>query len=141
MSFISVASGSSLASVGPRVAWCSRLSRAAVCSCGLRRQGAYPNEVVHGQPEDKHPADACDAAMAHFAQQADLLEPAENLFDALALPLAHPIAVVARGAAIDRTRTLRGVLRHVRGHGEPAQAVHEIPRVIAFVRPQRRAGR
>src|SRR2546422_8959883 len=81
-----------------------------------RRLGqiADADQVVDRQPEDEHPADPRPAAVAHLAQQPDGLEPAEDLFDALAFPLAHPVAGGARGAPIDRTRTIRRVLGHVR---------------------------
>src|SRR5258705_13024118 len=75
--------------------------------------------------------------MARLAEQAGRLEPAEDLLDELALLLAHDVAGVARGAAIDRTRTIRGVLGHVRRHLQPAQTSHEIPGVIPFVGAQR----
>src|SRR5258705_1521744 len=75
--------------------------------------------------------------MARLAEQAGRLEPAEDLLDELALLLAHDVAGVARGAAIDRTRTLRSVLGHVRRHLQPAQPRHEIPGVIPFVGAQR----
>jgi len=68
-----------------------------------------------------------------LAEQAGRLEPAEDLLDELPLSLAHDVAGVARGAAIDRTRTIRGVLGHVRRHLQPAQTSHEIPGVIPFV--------
>src|SRR5215831_1603918 len=110
-------------------------------SCWLAREIAHPDEVVDGQPEGKHPADARYAAMAGFAQQADLFEPAEDLFNALAFPLAHQIADVARRAAIDRTGSVRGVLRHMGRHREPAKAVHKVAGVIALVGAQRRPWR
>src|SRR5262249_61047646 len=84
----------------------------------LAREIAHSDQVVHGQPKGKHPAHPRPPAMAGLAQQANLFEPAEDLFDALTLPLAHQVAAVPRGAAIDRTRTLRGVLGHMRGYRE-----------------------
>src|SRR2546425_7968402 len=72
------------------------------------------DQVVDRQAEDEHPAHPAPAAVARLAQQADGLEPPEDLFHALAFPLAHPVAGVACGALIDRTRTIRRVLGHVR---------------------------
>src|SRR5215467_14884775 len=97
----------------PLLVWRGGQAGAGLGSCRLDREIPHPDEVVDGQPEGKHPADARRAAVAGLAQQADLLEPAEDLFDALAFPLAHQIADVARGAAIDRTGPVRGVLRHM----------------------------
>src|SRR5215468_534424 len=65
----------------------------------------------------------------------DRLEPPEDLFDALAFPLAHHVAGVARGAPIDRTRAVRAVLGHVQGHLEQPEDLDEVAAVIAFVRP------
>src|SRR5215470_13584697 len=108
-------------------------ARSEAGSYRVAREIAHPDQVVHRQAKGKHPADPRHPAMARLPQQPDLFEPAEDLFDPLALALAHQIAGVACGAAIDRTRTLRGVLRHMRGHCEAAEAVHEVPRVIALV--------
>src|SRR6266851_299952 len=100
-----------------------------------RRLGevAEADQIVDRQAEDEHPVHASPAAMARLAQQADRLEPAEDLFDALAFPLAHSVAGVTRGASIDRTRPVRGVLRHVRRHLDQPEGLDEVPRVIAFV--------
>src|SRR5712691_9453029 len=95
-------------------------------------QVADADQVIDRQPEDEHPAYPCPAAVAHLAQQADRLEPAEDLFDSLAFPLAHPVAGVARGALIDRTRTIRRVLGHVRRHLEQPEGLDEVAAVIAF---------
>src|SRR5258705_6001883 len=78
--------------------------------------------------------------MASLAQQADHLEPAEDLIDPLAVSLARVVAGVPRGTAIERTPPVRGVLRDVRGHREPAEGVDEVPGVIALVRAQGGAG-
>src|SRR6266851_10099188 len=102
-----------------------------------RRRGevAEADQVVDRQAEDEHPVHASPAAMARLAQQADGLEPAEDLFDALAFPLADSVPGVAGGALIDRTRPIRGVLRHVRRHLDEPEGLDEVPRVIAFVGP------
>src|SRR5215510_14360540 len=61
-------------------------------------QVADADQVVRRQAEDEHPADPGAAPVARLAQQPHGLEPAEDLFDALAGPLAHLVAGVARGA-------------------------------------------
>src|SRR6266852_8995792 len=62
-----------------------------------RRLGevAEADQVVDRQAEDEHPVHASPAAMARLAQQPDGLEPAEDLFDALAFPLADSVPGVA----------------------------------------------
>src|SRR5262249_61486199 len=81
-------------------------------------------------------ADAPPAAVARLPHQTNSLEPAEDLFDPLALLLTHLVADVACRASIDRARTVRRVLRHVRGHLKQAQGSDEVARVIAFVTRQ-----
>src|SRR5262249_19687053 len=126
---------------GDRIVRRGGRARIEASSYRLAREIAPPAQVVPGQPKGKHPAHPRHPAMAGLAQQANLFEPAEDLFDALTLPLAHQVAAVPRGAAIDRTRTLRGVLGHMRGYREAPEAVHEIPRVIALVGAERGPGR
>src|SRR5262249_10275212 len=58
------------------------------------------DQVVDGQAEDEHPAHAAWPAVSSLAQEPDRFEPAQDLLDALAFPLAHSVAVVARGAPI-----------------------------------------
>src|SRR6266496_2523748 len=69
-------------------------------------QVADADQVVRCQAEDEHPAHSTSAAVEGLAQEPDGLEPAEDLFDTLAGPLAHLVAGVTRGARIDRTRTV-----------------------------------
>src|SRR6266404_694721 len=57
-------------------------------SHGLR-QVADADQVVHRQAEDEYPAHSRLAAVPRLAQHPDGLQPAEDLFHALALPLAH----------------------------------------------------
>src|SRR6267143_5695813 len=53
-----------------------------------RGLGQIPDadQVIDRQAEDEHPVHPCPAAVPCLAQQPDRLEPAEDLFDALALP-------------------------------------------------------
>src|SRR4030095_433334 len=102
-------------------------------SCNLLREIANPHQVVDCQAEHKHPADASPAPVSRLPQQADRLEPAEDLFDPLALLLAHLVAGVARGALIDRTRSFRVVLRDRGGPLEQPEGLDEVARVIGFV--------
>src|SRR5690349_22904519 len=74
--------------------------RPRVGSSRRRRQVPDADQVVRRQAEEEHPAHAGPATMARLSQQSDRLEPAEDLLDALAFPLAHAVAGVARGASI-----------------------------------------
>src|SRR5204863_10040564 len=49
----------------------------------LGREVSNPNEVVDGQGKGKHPVHAAGPAMTGLSHQADGLEPAEDLLDAL----------------------------------------------------------
>src|SRR5688572_22684510 len=79
-------------------------------SCGLRREIADTHEVVDRRRKGKQPIDSPRPAVPQFPHQPHGLEPSKHLFDELALALTHKVAGVARGAAIDRTRTIRRVL-------------------------------
>src|SRR5262249_1253123 len=79
-----------------------------------RSQVPDADQVVNGQAEDEHPAHAAGPAVSSLAQEPDGFEPAQDFLDALAFPLTHSVAVVARGAPIDRTRSMRRVLGYVR---------------------------
>jgi hypothetical protein len=71
--------------------------------------------------------------MANLAQAAHGLEPAEDLFDPLALGLTDSIAAMAAGPLVDRTVLL---LCDMRGNVVIALLAHELLAVIALVRPQ-----
>src|SRR5882724_4596005 len=96
----------------------------------LLHEVADAHEVVDRRGEGEHPVDSADAPVAGLAHEPHGLEPAEDLLDELALLLADQIARMARGAAIDRTRTVRGVLRDVRRDPEAAKGVDERAGVI-----------
>src|SRR5712691_2362790 len=51
------------------------------CSGCHSRQITHPHQIVGGQCEGKHPADASHTAVASLTQAADGLEPAEDFFD------------------------------------------------------------
>ncbi len=50
-----------------------------------RNQLAHPHKVVSRSREGEDPSHLEQSAMFQFAQQSDVLQPAEALFDALAL--------------------------------------------------------
>src|SRR5215467_15257937 len=93
--------------------------RRAARSCGLGQHIANADQVVDRGGEGEQPADAPDAPVPRLAEQRDGLQPAEDLFDAFAHPLAYGVARMPGGALIDRTAAVRGVLCHVRRHPEP----------------------
>jgi hypothetical protein len=67
-----------------------------------------------------------------------VFQPPKYLFNAFALLLADFVAGVPRGALIDRIRTRRDVLGHVRGHLQQPDGLHEIPRSYALSAPTSR---
>src|SRR5437867_9004498 len=78
-----------------------RAQSGGVASCRTLRQVPDAHQVVDRQAKDEHPSDAPTAAMARLPHQPDGLEPAEDLFDPLALLLTHLVAGVACGPPID----------------------------------------
>src|SRR5260370_41762403 len=68
------------------------------------RQVSCADQVVRRQAEAEHPAHSRPAAMPRLAQECDGLQPPEHLLHALAFPLSHPLAGVARAAPIDSAR-------------------------------------
>src|SRR5437016_3449028 len=109
-------------------------------SYGLGREVSDPHPVVRGEGEGEHPVHPAGAPVPCLAHQSDGLEPAEDLFDALPPTLAHRIARVTGGAAVDRAGAVRGVLRYVRRHAEQPDCGDEVPRVVPFAGPERHAG-
>src|SRR5207245_1479451 len=102
-------------------------------SYGLGREVSDPHQVVRGEGEGEHPVHPAGASVPCLAHQSDGLEPAEDLFDALPPTLAHRIAGVAGGAAVDRAAAVRGVVRHVRRHAEEPDGGDDVRRVVPFV--------
>src|SRR3990172_513159 len=69
------------------------------------RQIADSDQVVGRHREGEHPADPVYPFVPGLAHQAHRLEPAEDLLDPLARPLAHGVARVAGGASISGAGT------------------------------------
>jgi len=76
-------------------------------------QVPQPNEVVRGDREGEHPRHALEAAMTELPQTADRLQPTEDLFHTLALPLTDVVPRVARGPLVDGAPAMRVVLGHM----------------------------
>src|SRR5882672_1236842 len=91
------------------------------------------NQVISCGREDEDPVDAFATAMPQLAQQADRLQPTEDLFDPFALPLADLVTRMPGGATINGRATISIVLGHVRRHFQGAQVFHEVMRVIVLI--------
>ena len=76
----------------------SRRPRLRRPSCRSSQQISHSHQVVSCGGEDEHPVHSFSATMAQFAQQANRLQPTEDLFDPFALPLTDLVARVPRGA-------------------------------------------
>src|SRR6185503_19059597 len=85
----------------------------------LRDEVAPAHQVVGSGAEAKQPVDEASAAVAEFPKEPYGLHPAKGLFDQFPFALAHGVAGMARGAAIDGAPSGTGVLRHVRRDAHP----------------------
>src|SRR5882672_2878484 len=95
-------------------------------------QVSNADQVVSCGGKDEDPVDAFATAMAQLAQQADRLQPAENLFDPFAFPLTDLIARMSGGATINGQAAISIVLGHVRRYRQRPQVFHEVMRVIVL---------
>ena len=107
-----------------------------VASCGYRSEVPQSHQIVDRHGEGEHPGHAVAAAMPRLAKQADRLEPPEHFLDPLAESLAHAVARVASGPRVEGGD---GLLRHVRGHVERAEARDDVPIIVMLVGAERRA--
>src|SRR6202051_1732271 len=92
---------------------------------------ADAHQVVGCSREGKHPAHQLKPAMPELPHTTYRLHPAEDLFHALALLLADPIALMSCGSAVNCAVFL---LRYVRRGVERTGIRHEAFGVIAFIR-------
>src|SRR3990172_705715 len=104
-------------------------------SCKHRTEGAHADQVVDRRREDEDPVDFRLAPVAGLAQQPDRLQPAEDLLDPLAHPLADLIAGMPGRASVDGARAAVRVLGHMRGELQGPQRGDEPPRVVRLVGP------
>src|SRR5579864_1206951 len=102
-------------------------------SSGCCQNFGDSNEIVGDGGQHEEPLDQATAAMPRFAQTADGLDPAEQLFDALALDVADAIARMASCACIDCRAAFSVVLRHMRGAAAFTAAGNEVGGVIVLV--------
>src|SRR2546425_3714841 len=115
----------------------TRFSRHQAHYCLHRHKFPHSHQVVSRRREDEDPVHARRAAVAQLAQQADRLQPTEDLFDPFALLLADLIAGMARRASIDGRLAVGVVLGHVWRHLQVAQLLHEVMSVVFLVAAQR----
>src|SRR4029450_10059289 len=117
---------------GPPSRPARKRSSPALCSYCLR-QISHSDQVVGRRREAEHPSDTLDPLVPRFAHHANRLHPSEDLFDPLALLLAHGVAGVARRPTVDGTAAVRGILRHLWRHLALTQARDTILRVVGLV--------
>src|SRR5207302_198798 len=72
----------------------------------------------------------------HLLQHADDFHPSERLLDSLSFLLAQFVADMPGGPSVDRTATVRVVLRHMRRDLHPSEFPHELLRVIVLIPAQ-----
>src|SRR5260370_7162240 len=71
--------------------------------------------------------------MSGLAHQDDCLHPAEDLFDALALLLAHGVTGMTSGPAVNGTGAIGVVLRDMRGDIHAPASMNEVFRIVVLV--------
>ena len=74
---------------------------------GYRRQVSDSDQVVSRSRELEDPTHQLQASVPRLTQQPDSLQPAEDLFDSFAFPLADLVTRVPRRALVDRPARLR----------------------------------
>src|SRR5713226_6615269 len=101
------------------------------------RQGQVPNadQIVGGHPEDEHPLDPLQAAMAQLPEPADGLQPAEDLFHALALRLTDLVTRVSCRPLVDGTSSTLVILGYMRSDVQAPPLLHHLGRVIVLIAP------
>src|SRR6266481_5135299 len=95
------------------------------------------DQVISCGREDEDPVDAFATAVPQLAQQADRLQPTEDLFDPFAFPLTDLITRMSGGATINCRAAISVVLGHVRRYRQSTQVFHEVMRVIVLIASQR----
>ena len=83
----------------------------------------HARQIVYGGGKRESPADPRDAAMAHLAPKPQRVQPAQELFDAFAFPLAHGVARMLGGAPLTGARLTRGMVLDRRGAPQLTQGV------------------
>src|SRR5450759_381303 len=105
-------------------------------SRSYRDEVAHSYEIEGSERKGENRIDASQSTNFDFTDSTYDLLPSEDLLDTLALALTYFVSFVTSGPLIDRTTTVRIVLRNVRRHAKRAQLPHEVARVIALVGTQ-----
>ena len=102
------------------------------CNCG--GQISHAHQIVGRASEGKDPVHFAQPTMPYLPHQRNRFQPAETFFDPLPLSLAHRIARVSSGAAINRAASASSqVLSHVRRYSQMAALLYKTERVEPFV--------
>src|SRR5579863_5095623 len=105
-------------------------------------QVSHANQIVSCSREGEHPSHAARSPMPGLPQSGGGLDPAEDLFHPLALPLADRVARMPGGSCINCTTAVRMlILGHVWTHRRFPQFAHKIPCVVILVPAQRYSSR
>ena len=101
-------------------------------SCGSLHHISHPYQVIDCNSKGEHPADPVCATMPCLSQKPNRLQPSEDFLDALSFPLTDRISSMPCRAIINRTRSVLGVLSHVRSHTEASCLPDKFLRVVGF---------
>src|SRR2546422_4683070 len=102
----------------------------------LHLEISQPAEIISGTGEGKQPPDFLEPSQLHLLQHADDLHPSKRLLHSLSFLLAQFVTDMPGGPSVDRTGTVRVVLRHMRRDVHPSEFPHELLRVIVLVPAQ-----
>jgi hypothetical protein len=108
-------------------------------SCGSRHHISHPYQVINCNSKGEHPSDPVCPTMPCLSQEPNRLQPPQDFLDALSFPLTDRISSMPCRAIIDRTRSVLGVLSHVRSHTEASCLPDKFLRVVGFVPSNRDA--
>src|SRR5713226_657351 len=103
---------------------------------GFRRcQVPEADQIVRGHAKGEHPFHLLEASMTQLPEPADGLQPAEDLFHALALRLTDLVTRVSRRPFVDGAPSILVVLGHMRRDIQVPPLLHHLGRVIVLVAP------
>lgn len=74
---------------------------------GQRQQIPHPHQIIDGDGKGEEPANARHAPQLDLPQQTHGFQPAKDLFDPFAFPVAHGIPKMACGSPVNGTRPSR----------------------------------
>jgi hypothetical protein len=102
-------------------------------SCGSLHHISHLYHVINCDSEGKHPAcSICCPNIPRLSQKSHGLQPAKDFLDALPFPLTDRVSSMPRGAFINSTRSVFGVLSHVRSNIEVSRLPDKLLRIISL---------